>query len=200
MDGPTISLSTKDKIIKATLEIIAEQGFQNVTVRKIASRADVNIAAVNYHFGSKDIVIDKALKYVTNQMKSVFTVLKDGEQSPELRLQQFIRNYTEVISKYPDIIKYMIDQKIHNCDSEVEYSEYLQNEGIDQIKHTLAELRTSEDDSSLYMRTFQMLSCLSFPVLLGDQIQKWAGFDIYGGEMKGLYIDLLIRNIVGIPE
>lgn len=193
-------LTTKQKIIKATLDIIAAEGFQNVTVRKIASRADVNIAAVNYHFGSKDVVIDRALKYVTNLMKNVFTCLIDTEQPPEVRLQRFIKNYTDVVSDYPDIIKYMIDQKIHNCDSTVEYSEYLQNAGINLIKKTLGELRPAEDDYTLYLRTLQMLSCLSFPILMGDQIQKMVGVDIFGGDMRALYIDLLISNIVGVPQ
>jgi AcrR family transcriptional regulator len=196
----SIVLTTKDKIIKATLDIIAAEGFQNVTVRKIVSRADVNIAAVNYHFGSKDIVIDRALKYVTNRMKNVFTCLIDTEQPPEIRLKKFIKNYTDVVADYPDIIKYMIDQKIHNCDSQVEYSQYLQNAGINLIKNTLGQLRPGEDDYTLYLRTLQMLSCLSFPILMGDQIQEMVGVDIFGGDMRALYIDLLIRNIVDIPD
>jgi len=94
----------------------------------------------------------------------------------------------------------MIDQKIHNCDSQVEYSQYLQNAGINLIKNTLGQLRPGEDDYTLYLRTLQMLSCLSFPILMGDQIQEMVGVDIFGGDMRALYIDLLIRNIVDIPD
>jgi len=40
MDNP----NTKDKILEATLNIISDEGFQNVTIRKIAIVAGVNVA------------------------------------------------------------------------------------------------------------------------------------------------------------
>lgn len=51
-------LSTKQKILQAAMDIIAAEGLEKTTVRKIAARAGVNIAAVNYHFGGKDAVIN----------------------------------------------------------------------------------------------------------------------------------------------
>jgi AcrR family transcriptional regulator len=45
--------STQGRILAATIEVIARDGWDAVTVRKIASEAGVNFALVNYHFGSK---------------------------------------------------------------------------------------------------------------------------------------------------
>ncbi len=44
-------LTTKQRIVQATMNIIAEEGLPNTTVRKIASRAGVNVAAVTCHPG-----------------------------------------------------------------------------------------------------------------------------------------------------
>jgi len=46
--------STCHKLLVAAGEVFAENGFKNTTVRDICKRADVNVAAVNYHFGSKE--------------------------------------------------------------------------------------------------------------------------------------------------
>jgi len=57
---------TRERILAATIEVIAREGWRGVTVRKIAAVADVNAALVNYHFGSKTnlmlIALESALE------------------------------------------------------------------------------------------------------------------------------------------
>jgi AcrR family transcriptional regulator len=45
---------TKDRILDAAETLFAEHGFQGTSLRSITTRAGVNLAAVNYHFGSKE--------------------------------------------------------------------------------------------------------------------------------------------------
>ena len=44
---------TKDRLLAAASELFAERGFHRTTVRDIAARARVNVAAGHYHYGSK---------------------------------------------------------------------------------------------------------------------------------------------------
>lgn len=48
---------TRTAILTAAERLYAERGFADVTMRDIVAAADVNLAAVNYHFGSKDELI-----------------------------------------------------------------------------------------------------------------------------------------------
>jgi AcrR family transcriptional regulator len=48
---------TRTAILNAAERLYAERGFGDVTLRDIVAAADVNLAAVNYHFGSKDELI-----------------------------------------------------------------------------------------------------------------------------------------------
>jgi AcrR family transcriptional regulator len=48
---------TRSAILAAAERLYAERGFSDVTLRDIVSEANVNLAAVNYHFGSKDELI-----------------------------------------------------------------------------------------------------------------------------------------------
>ncbi|MDT2019577.1 TetR/AcrR family transcriptional regulator [Methylocella sp. CPCC 101449] len=62
----TVSASEKvddprARIIAAAREVFIEQSFDLATVREITLRADVNLAAVNYYFGSKDELISEVL-------------------------------------------------------------------------------------------------------------------------------------------
>lgn len=57
-----VQFSTKDRILGAAEELFAQHGFAGTSLREVTSRADVNIAAVNYHFGSKDNLINEVFR------------------------------------------------------------------------------------------------------------------------------------------
>ena len=48
---------TRTAILTAAERLYADRGFGDVTLRDIVAEANVNLAAVNYHFGSKDELI-----------------------------------------------------------------------------------------------------------------------------------------------
>ncbi len=48
---------TVDRILHAATVLFAERGFAETSLRTITSMADVNLAAVNYHFGTKKALI-----------------------------------------------------------------------------------------------------------------------------------------------
>ncbi|UTW13656.1 TetR/AcrR family transcriptional regulator [Marinobacterium rhizophilum] len=64
---------TKDKILQAAASLFAEQGFNDTTMRQITARAEVNLAAVNYHFGSKERLIlalaDRCIEPLVSQLE-----------------------------------------------------------------------------------------------------------------------------------
>jgi AcrR family transcriptional regulator len=86
------SKTTSDKIIKAASRAFAESGFQGASVRRIVARADVNQAAINYHFGSKEelyrAVLQKALQVL---MKDDAAALSARDDSREAALRRFVR-------------------------------------------------------------------------------------------------------------
>jgi AcrR family transcriptional regulator len=47
-------IDTHEKLLRAASEVFAKKGYRNTTVAEICRRAGSNVAAVNYHFGSKE--------------------------------------------------------------------------------------------------------------------------------------------------
>ncbi|WP_066095089.1 TetR/AcrR family transcriptional regulator [Xanthomonas massiliensis] len=62
--------STKDRILSAAEELFAQHGFAGTSLRQVTSQADVNIAAVNYHFGSKDNLVNEVFRRRMDEMTS----------------------------------------------------------------------------------------------------------------------------------
>jgi AcrR family transcriptional regulator len=59
---------TRDRILAATIELIADVGWSGITTRGVAARAGVNVALLHYHFGSKDALLREALMAAMNEV------------------------------------------------------------------------------------------------------------------------------------
>src|SRR3546814_15017276 len=66
----TAQFSTKDRILGAAEELFAQHGFAGTSLRQVTSRADVNIAAVNYHFGSKENLVNEVFRRRMDEMSA----------------------------------------------------------------------------------------------------------------------------------
>ena len=70
MAKPT-QFSTKDRILGAAEELFALHGFAGTSLRQVTSQADVNIAAVNYHFGSKENLVNEVFRRRMDEMTHI---------------------------------------------------------------------------------------------------------------------------------
>lgn len=59
-DAPKNSV-TKEKILDAAEALFMEHGFEATSMRQMTAAAGVNLAAVNYHFGSKEVLFQAVL-------------------------------------------------------------------------------------------------------------------------------------------
>jgi AcrR family transcriptional regulator len=60
--------ATKAQVLTAAERLFALHGFQNVSVRDITAEASVNLASVNYHFGSKDALLFEIFRRRTSEL------------------------------------------------------------------------------------------------------------------------------------
>jgi len=58
----TRSFSTKDRILDAAERLFALHGFTATSLRQVTGLAEVNSAAVNYHFGNKEMLINEVFR------------------------------------------------------------------------------------------------------------------------------------------
>lgn len=58
---------TRDGLIAATLDLLAERGPEGLTLREITANAGANVSAVSYHFGSLKGLCDAAIEHALEQ-------------------------------------------------------------------------------------------------------------------------------------
>ncbi len=81
------SPSTPDRLLDATRECVREQGLTNTTSRAITARAGANLAAITYHFGSKDQLVAAALlSAIRERVEPALAVLRRDDLEPPMRV------------------------------------------------------------------------------------------------------------------
>jgi AcrR family transcriptional regulator len=87
------NMKTQERILRVACEVFAKQGFRNTTIRDICQNAQVNIAAVNYYFNSKEKLYEEVCKYLCGlSVENADPRFQLGEnKKPEEKLKTFIQ-------------------------------------------------------------------------------------------------------------
>ncbi len=86
-----VSKATREKIIKAASRAFARDGYDGASIRTIVAEADVNQAAINYHFGSKEGLYRAVLQTALRALMSDDDAPQNGKLSREAALRRFVR-------------------------------------------------------------------------------------------------------------
>jgi AcrR family transcriptional regulator len=95
---------TRSAILAAAERLYADRGFGDVTLRDIVAEANVNLAAVNYHFGSKDELI--AELFVTRSLQL------NRERLRELRAAE---EPSGGVADIADILRALVGPTLRGC-------------------------------------------------------------------------------------
>ncbi|PJJ99373.1 TetR family transcriptional regulator [Lysobacteraceae bacterium NML91-0213] len=88
--------STKERILGAAEELFAQQGFGATSLRQVTSRADVNIAAVNYHFGSKENLVNEVFRRRMDEMSGHrLSMLEEARRGRPGELEAILAAFVE---------------------------------------------------------------------------------------------------------
>lgn len=93
----------KLKLLGAAEQLVAERGFDAVSVRDITQMASANVAAVNYHFGSRDglleLVVSRFYVPYAEECQMRLTLLEKKGVAAEEVLEAFARPLISVAGK-----------------------------------------------------------------------------------------------------
>jgi TetR/AcrR family transcriptional regulator, regulator of cefoperazone and chloramphenicol sensitivity len=100
---------TRNKIMKAAARIFAEDGYAGASIRNIVARADVNQAAISYHFGSKEglyrAVLQMALQALLQDNGAMAPA--PGKLAREAALRAFIRRQLRPMLARDELSQYL---------------------------------------------------------------------------------------------
>jgi len=188
-----MSDKTKEKILQTTLQIISTEGVKGITIRKIAKISGVNIAAINYHFKSKENLINNTLKLFGKKMETTFAELDTLPLSPKEKLKHFLLSFSDSQIKYPGFMRSQIERISHGDDMTPKAVENMKL-GRKVLLKLIKAITKEESEEKLSMILFQLMSGIMLPILYGKYVEEIYEFNFSDGETRERFIMLAIEK------
>ena len=103
-------IETREKLVTAALEAFADHGFAGATTRAIAERAGVALAALPYHFETKEALwraaADRIFGLLTEQFQARIRGLEGVD--PRTRLRLLLRDFVLFAATHPELHRFML--------------------------------------------------------------------------------------------
>jgi len=118
----TDTRDTKERLLDAAESLFGDRGIATVSVRDITAAAEANIAAVNYHFGSKDglmlQVLNRRMEPLNAERLRLLDLVEEeaGDVPPTVEgiLNTFVGPTFRTFRSNPDFMKF-VGQLHHEC-------------------------------------------------------------------------------------
>ncbi|MGY2031062.1 TetR/AcrR family transcriptional regulator [Nocardia gipuzkoensis] len=91
---------TRERIVRAAIDLFAEQGFHGTGVAEIGERADVQRGALYYHIGSKEDLLWQILRDYIQRMLADAEQIADRPGDPITKLRKLIHSHVRLIIRH----------------------------------------------------------------------------------------------------
>jgi AcrR family transcriptional regulator len=184
-----------NKIIDATIKCIGEYGVQSVTNRLIAKEAGANSAAINYYFGSKENLVNQAIKRSLDNYFTEFlnTSLEEKEErNIKQILEKFLTDTLRDSIANPYFIKsYLFETFVNNNYNGIFINRF--NLFINQLSN-VTDVSILGNSEEVKMSILQIISSLMFISIMPDFFKDFFNGDLKEPHTQKAFVDLLIKR------
>ncbi|MFA5576618.1 MAG: TetR/AcrR family transcriptional regulator [Tissierellaceae bacterium] len=196
-------LNTEEKILTAAIELFPLKG--EVTTREIARAAGVNVAAINYHFKSKNNLMRSVEKHYSSILYEVQSkILMDSDSSPRDRLVNWANTLMEYMFKWPALITLVSNLVLEDKDYNPEIINrfFSDRKLMENVQEIISNITGIGDSNTLNYRYVQLFSGVIGPIIfqLLPMVSNVEGnlVDFNKKEERIGYINCLVDSILNI--
>jgi TetR/AcrR family transcriptional regulator, regulator of cefoperazone and chloramphenicol sensitivity len=187
----------RQRLVEAVIGEIERVGVARVTVRGIAAAAGMNIAAVNYHFRSKEALLAAAMEgSIRRLVDDCLDLLAAMAGAPELALTGLFGYLLDGAAEYPRVTR----AHLHDAFVSEDYSgpfPTLFAPVVEQLRSRLSAAVPALDGPQAARRTVAALSAVFFPVFFPELFARLHGTDT--GPARRAYCQELARTALAAP-
>jgi AcrR family transcriptional regulator len=184
-------IDPKERILQAAVQLLQQEGhdFGQVSVRQIAALARVGVGLVNYHFGSKESLLNQAFLRILAQRAAAWLEPPQAAAGPALtRLKALCRQAGETAFAYPHLARIGIQHAL------------LQG-GFESAQIMLPLLREHygprKTELELRVLALALTAALGAAFLRLDGAAAFVGLDPRDPSHLAALVDLLIEQVLG---
>ncbi len=101
-------------ILEAAEPLLAERGYDGVSILDIARQANVSKANIYHHFASKDALYLAVVKYAFQDMADLLAELAEESTSPETQLANFAEAHLKFLFQHPNVPRLILRELLNS--------------------------------------------------------------------------------------
>jgi AcrR family transcriptional regulator len=190
-------IETKDKILDAAEHLFGEQGYSATSLRHIIAEAGVNLAAIHYHFGAKEDLLDhliarKVAPVNADRLRRIDELEAVGPPRVEAILRAFLEPMVCVAQKSRSFAKVM--GRVHAEGLMPQIAQRHFKEVGQRFVRALGIARPNLPDTELRWRVHFLMGAM------GHMVHGSLAFGVSPAEDPALIVDYLIAFATGAFE
>lgn len=195
-----IDFSTRERILKTATGLLFRMTPEKITSRSLARAARVNVAAINYHFRSKEKLIDEAVESGTAlAFKKGMTILMNPSELPRKRLSAFLTGYAHGLMEFPGLTRTAFSGLFMRESQSNPYGKYTR-EMIINIGKVIGEASGIAKVVANREKALIILGSVIFPFLIPNTAREAGVIDYGNHEARNAFIESVIDTVVKLPD
>lgn len=171
----------KERLLQATVALLNEaEQPEKVTSRQIAERAGMNLAMINYYFGSKDTLVAQAVSYLLDVSAELFKSPADPDRTPKECLRDILRQICRIIVKYRSYTRLYVPHLL--LEEEITLPQYI----LPEIRAHFGE---SRDETACRVIAYELVSFLQLAFYRSEAFLRYTGLNLADEETAERLLD-----------
>lgn len=135
--------SSRARILDAAVPLFASKGYGNTGLREIATAADVNLAMINYFFGSKKKLLKEILDIFFAGYLEIARNELTGDEEFQIKIERFIHKAVRYFASCTDYLLVTISELPHDDPEILEHKAKWGRQMIEIVENNLSNNRDS---------------------------------------------------------
>jgi AcrR family transcriptional regulator len=179
----------KERILQAAIAILGEEADpESITVRQIAARAEVGTGLINYHFGSKDALLNDAIGALMQaEIGPGSGADLAGIEDPVEGVRMVLKQTSHAGMRFPKLLALVARQALLSGDYGPERT---------LLPLLRAHYDGALDEPDIRLTAIQLVAPLQVIGVRSEDVQRFTGVDVTDPVQLDAVIDRLVDNIL----
>ena len=194
---------SKERIVKVAVALFARQGYAGTGLRELAAAADVNLAMINYFFGSKKKLLQEILDIFFKGYLAIARSELTADDDLQRKIGRFIGSAIAFFETHRDYLIVSITELPHDDPEIIEYKAAWGKQMIEIIDREICRPLSSETGSPVSpvvigpMLTSMMASSFLFAPLM-ERVRPGDSGRVEGKDYQEIISRVFLWGIKGV--
>lgn len=185
-------------ILNEAIKMVASKGFDNTSIRDLASQAGVSLGLIRHYFGSKKELFTACNKEVTHQISSIFEEVFScaNDQSIEENIDTLNAKMIKLVTPKIFYLKYLA-HLFQSDDEESRKYFRMYFDAVNSFVTKISDLDKTKINGDKTWATFQIIFLQLGPIMLSPQIANIIGGETFDNDVIKERMESMGRMLKG---